>query len=291
LVLAIENLGGIIGSGTDDGTVARMPLDALALALGAAGLHALWNLLLARERDTEAATAVALVALVAVLVLPAALTWRVDADAIPFIAGSAALELAYVALLATAYRRYELSLVYPVARGLAPVLALLIVVAAGGARPSTLGIVGVLAVAGGVLLVRGARGDLGGLVFGIVIAAAIAGYTVVDRYGIGHAAAGPYLLLVMLGPALVYPLFVGVGRTRAAVSGVTVVIGGASASAYLLVLLALRLASAPAVAAVRESSVVIATAAAAVVLHERVSSTRLAGAAVVAAGVALLALS
>ena len=157
-----------------------MPLDALALALGAAALHALWNLLLARERDTEAATAVALVALVAVLVLPAALTWRVDGDAVPFIVGSAALELAYVALLAAAYRRYELSVVYPVARGLAPVLALLIVVAAGGARPSTLGVVGVLAVAGGVLLVRGARGDLGGLVFGIVIAAAIAGYTVVD---------------------------------------------------------------------------------------------------------------
>jgi len=268
-----------------------MPLDALALALGAAGLHALWNLLLARERDTEAATAVALVALVAVLVLPAALTWRVDADAIPFIVGSAALELAYVALLATAYRRYELSLVYPVARGLAPVLALLIVVAAGGARPSTVGVVGVVAVAIGVLLVRGARGDLRGLAFGIVIAAAIAGYTVVDRYGIRHAAAGPYLLLVMLGPALVYPFFVGVRRARTAVAPVTVVIGGASAAAYLLVLLALRLASAPAVAAVRESSVVIATAAAAVVLHERVSSTRLAGAAVVAAGVALLALS
>jgi drug/metabolite transporter (DMT)-like permease len=268
-----------------------MPLDALALALGAAGLHALWNLLLARERDTEAATAVALVTLVVVLVLPAALTWRVDADAVPFIVGSAALELAYVALLATAYRRYELSLVYPVARGLAPVLALLIVVAAGGARPSTLGVVGVLAVAVGVLLVRGAKGDLGGLVFGIVIAAAIAGYTVVDRYGIHHAAAGPYLLLVMLGPALVYLLAIGRTRVRAAVSPATVVIGTAFAAAYLLVLLALRLASAPAVAAVRESSVVIATAAAAVVLHERVSSTRLAGAAVVAAGVALLALS
>ena len=36
-----------------------MPADALALALGAAALHALWNLLLAREADTEAATAVA----------------------------------------------------------------------------------------------------------------------------------------------------------------------------------------------------------------------------------------
>jgi drug/metabolite transporter (DMT)-like permease len=268
-----------------------MPLDALLLALGAAALHAFWNLLLARERDTEAATAVALVALVAVLVLPAALTWRVDADAVPFIVGSAVLELVYVALLATAYRRYELSLVYPVARGLAPVLALLIVVAAGGARPSALGVAGVLAVAVGVLLVRGGRGGPGGLVFGIVIAAAIAGYTVVDRYGIRHAAAGPYLLLVMLGPAVVYPLAVGRRRVRAAVSPATIVVGAASAGAYLLVLLALRLASAPAVAAVRESSVVIATAAAAVVLHERVGPTRLAGAFVVAAGVSLLALS
>jgi drug/metabolite transporter (DMT)-like permease len=78
---------------------------------------------------------------------------------------------------------------------------------------------------------------------------------------------------------------------RAAVSPATVVIGAASASAYLLVLLALRLASAPAVAAVRESSVVIATTLAAVVLHERVGPTRLAGACVVVAGVALLALS
>jgi drug/metabolite transporter (DMT)-like permease len=267
-----------------------MPLDALALALGAAALHALWNLLLAREGDTEAASAVALLALVATLVVPAALTWRVEGAAVPFIVGSAALELAYVALLAIAYRRYELSLVYPVARGLAPVLALLLVVAAGAARPSSLGIVGVLAVAVGVLLVRGLRGGAG-LAFGIVIAAAIAGYTVIDRYGIRHAAAGPYLLLVMLGPALVYPLVVGTGRVRAALSPVTVVIGTLSASAYLLVLLALRLASAPAVAAVRETSVVIATAAAATFLGERVGTTRLVGAVAVAGGVALLALS
>jgi drug/metabolite transporter (DMT)-like permease len=289
-MLAIENLGGITGSGTADGTVARMPLDALALALGAAALHALWNLLLARESDTEAASAIALLALVATLALPAALTWRVESAAVPFIVGSAALELTYVALLAIAYRRYELSLVYPVARGLAPVLALLLVVAAGAARPSPLGIVGVFAVGVGVLLVRGLRGAAG-LAFGIVIAAAIAGYTVVDRYGIRHAAAGPYLLLVMLGPALVYPLVVGTRRVRASLSPVTVVIGALSASAYLLVLLALRLASAPAVAAVRETSVVIATAAAATFLGERVGPTRLAGAVVVAAGVALLALS
>jgi drug/metabolite transporter (DMT)-like permease len=274
-----------------DGTVARMPLDALALALGAAALHALWNLLLAREQDTEAASAVALLALVATLALPAALTWRVEGAAVPYIAGSAVLELAYIVLLAAAYRRFELSLVYPVARGLAPVLALLLVVAAGGARPSAIGIAGVVAVGAGVVLVRGMRGGRRGLALGIVIASAIAGYTVVDRYGIQHAAAGPYLLLVMLGPALVYPYVVGWPRVRSALGPATVVVGAASASAYLLVLLALRLASAPAVAAVRETSVVIATAAAALVLRERVGASRLAGAALVAAGVALLALS
>jgi len=105
-----------------------MPLDALALALGAAVLHALWNLLLARERDTEAATAVALISLVAVLVLPAVLTWHVESAAVPYVLGSAALELAYVGLLAAAYRRFDLSVVYPVARGLAPVLALILLI-------------------------------------------------------------------------------------------------------------------------------------------------------------------
>src|SRR5207247_6851473 len=103
--------------------------------------------------------------------------------------------------------------------------------------------------------------------------------------------AAPYLLLVMLGPALAHPLAVGTRRVMIAFSPATVAVGGASAGAYLLVLLALRLASAPAVAAVRESSVVIATALAAVMLRERVGRGRVAGAALVAAGVALLALS
>src|SRR2546423_13796137 len=113
-----------------------MPVSALALALAAAALHALWNLLLARERDTEATTAVAVLVFVVALVPLAAATWRVDGGAVPYILGSAALELVYFALLAAAYRRFELSLVYPLARGFAPVLALVIVLVAVGARPS-----------------------------------------------------------------------------------------------------------------------------------------------------------
>jgi drug/metabolite transporter (DMT)-like permease len=265
--------------------------EALGLALAAAGLHALWNLLLARERDTEATTAVSLVVFVAALAPLAAATWRVEGAAVPYIVASAALELAYIALLAAAYRRFELSLVYPLARGLAPVLTLVIVVVVVGASPSGGEIAGVAAVAVGILLVRGVRRSARGSGLAVVIAAAIAGYTVVDRYGIRHANAAPYLLLVMLGPAIAYPLTVGRARLAAAVRPIAAVIGVASAATYLLVLLALRLASAPSVSAVRETSVVIAVVLARVFLQEPVGVRRLAGAATVVGGVALLAFS
>ncbi len=268
-----------------------MSAEALGLALAAAGLHALWNLLLARERDTEAVTAVSLVVFVVALAPLAAATWRVESAAVPYILGSSALELGYIALLAAAYRRFELSLVYPLARGLAPVLALVLVVVAVGASPSGGEIAGVVAVAVGILLVRGARRSGRGSGLALPIAAAIAGYTVVDRYGIRHANAAPYLLLVMLGPALAYPLSVGRERLAAAARPVSAAIGVASAATYLLVLFALRLASAPSVSAVRETSVVIAVVLARLFLQEPVGPRRLAGAAIVVAGVALLAVT
>src|SRR5438067_850327 len=101
-----------------------MPVTALVLALTAAFVHALWNLLLARARDTEAATAVALLVAVVAFAPVAAVAWRVDWAVWPFVVATGAFELAYFALLAAAYRRSELSLVYPLARGTAPVLVL-----------------------------------------------------------------------------------------------------------------------------------------------------------------------
>jgi drug/metabolite transporter (DMT)-like permease len=263
---------------------------ALALALGAAALHAVWNLLLRRSSDTEAATAVSAIAFVLVLAPFAAASWDVDADAWRYVLPSGLLELLYLALLAAAYRRFELSLVYPVARGLAPVAALVYAVAVVGTDPSAGEIAGVAVVAAGVLLVRGARGSRGAAL-GLAIAAVIGGYTVIDRYGIQHANAFSYAFLILLPAALIYPPFVGLRRVRSAAVPVNVLVGVLSAAAYLLVLLALRRASAPAVAAVRETGVVIAAVLGAAFLHERVGVVRYAGALLVVLGIALLALA
>jgi hypothetical protein len=75
---------------------------ALLLALAAAVLHALWNLLLARAPDVQAATAAAF-AIGVVLYVPLAVArWDVGSEAVPYIAISAAFELAYLVLLAGA---------------------------------------------------------------------------------------------------------------------------------------------------------------------------------------------
>jgi len=270
-----------------------VPTSALFLALAAAGLHAFWNLLVARARDVEAATAVVLATSVVLYAPVAALTWDVDRDVWPYALGSSVLELAYVVLLAAAYRRADLSVVYPVARGGAPVLVLLAGIAVVGTRTSAAEVVGVLLVAAGIVLVRGLRVEPGsGLPFGLAIACTIAAYTLVDNAGIEHADPFGYLQLVMAGPALVYLAAIlavkGTKPVRAEVTLASFLAAIASFGAYGLALAALQLASAASVAAVRETSIVIAVALAAPVLRERVDARRLAGAGVVVAGVALL---
>jgi drug/metabolite transporter (DMT)-like permease len=270
-----------------------MPADALALALAAAALHALWNVLVAGSRDTQGATAAALVVAMVAFAPVAAVTWRVEGAAVPFIAASAALELVYFALLALAYGRAQLSLVYPLTRGLAPVLVLVLSVAALGLGTSAGEVAGVVVVAAGIVLVRDAHGRIDRITLAMVLAigGAIAGYTLVDRYGVRHANPLTYLELVLVVPTVAYALTLGTQRTRSALTWRTAGAGLAMFGAYALVLAALRLASAASVAAVRESSIVIAVGLAALVLREPVGRWRIAGAVLVTAGVALIALA
>jgi drug/metabolite transporter (DMT)-like permease len=259
--------------------------DALGLALAAALVHALWNLLLAGARDSQAATAVGM-CVGCVLFLPV-LLGDVSAGAWPYVIASSALELAYFALLALAYSRSELSAVYPLARGSAPVFVLLV-----GGVALLLQAVGVVLVACGVLLVRGLRrGEWRETVLALGVGACIAGYTLVDKSGLRHADPLPYLELVLIVPALAYAGWIGRSRLRAALDWHAALAGVGMFGAYALTLAALRLAPAAAVAAVRETSIVIATLLGAVVLHEAVGRARAAGAVAIVAGVAAIALA
>jgi drug/metabolite transporter (DMT)-like permease len=207
-----------------------------------------WNLLLAGARDSHAFAVIVLLVGAIVGAPVAVFFWDFHAAVWPFLIASSALELAYFGLLAFAYTHAELSVVYPLARGLAPVLVLAGAVAFTGADTTPRQVSGVVLVGTGIMLVRGVRGGRGAWL-AIVIGCVIASYTVVDKHGVAHASPVSYLELM------------------------TIFTGVAYASIFV---------------AFRGSGVLVATALAAVFLHERVTPWRAAGAALVVAGVALL---
>ncbi|MBA2254664.1 MAG: EamA family transporter [Chloroflexi bacterium] len=274
-----------------------MPPLAMALALGAALLHASWNLALARSRDPQLVTAIGMLAGSLLLLPVALLDWRVGLEAWPFIALSAVLELVYFIALAAAYQRADLSLVYPVSRGVAPVLVLVVSALLLGVATSAGQVAGVVLVAAGVLLVRGVarvgHAEARHLGLALAIGGLIASYTLVDKEGLRFASPIAYLVLIILPAALGYLLVLwrirGGPAIRAAFGPVPAVGGVAIVGAYGLVLMALSLAPAAAVSATRESSVVIATLLAGPLLGERVGARRILGAVVVVAGIAALA--
>ena len=271
-----------------------MPTAALVLALLSAVSSAVWNLLVKQSSDTEAVTAVAL-AMGVIVFSPVLAFGHISLPAWPYMIASAALELTYFVLLTAAYRRAELSLVFPLARGMAPVLVLLIGLVALNDRASAGELAGVLLVAVGAMAVRGIRlaGGFADTGMALLIAVCIAGYTLVDKHGVTLASPAAYLEVVMA--LLVLPYLALVARSRGLeplrreLRPRTAIIGIGIIGGYALVLYGLRLAAAAPVAAVRESSVVIGTALAAIVLRERVGPARFCGACLVAAGVTVLA--
>jgi drug/metabolite transporter (DMT)-like permease len=207
---------------------------------------------------------------------------------------SAVLEAAYYLLLSAAYKRGELSAVYPVARGAAPVLILAAGILGVGGAVGAIQVVGVVVVAAGLVAVRGSGGDRSALPFALGTAATIAAYTLIDRDGLAHADPLPYLWLV-LAPSTALTIAVttrqqGARAITTALGPPTVIAGLATFGAYALVLAALQRAPAAPVAAVRETSIVLAVAAGALILREPVSRRRWAGAIAVTAGVCLVAL-
>ena len=165
-----------------------MGLDALALVLTAAVLHAVWNLA-AKQVPADGVAFVHLYVVgSAVLWLPVAVAWVLAAHERPswswLVAAlvTAVLHIAYQLVLQGGYERGDLNVVYPLARGTGPLVTFVVAVTVLGEHPGPIAVAGVLAVVAGVLLISlGGPGQGGstraGVVWGVATGVAIAAYT------------------------------------------------------------------------------------------------------------------
>lgn len=283
---------------------------AIALVLCAAVIHAAWNALAKRAHHptvflwSSVAVATLVLAPLGLRYVPAE---GIPSSAIPFVIATTLIHAVYFYALARGYASGgDLSLVYPIARGLGvalvPVTALLLL----DERPSPLGAAGVALVVAGIAAISlasregGLRGNKYRLARGtgwaVLTGLTIAAYSLVDKVGVSRLHPLPYLGLLGVGMTLV--LVPVVWRARAALVHewrvnwrAILVASTLNLTSYLLVLFAFRLAKTGYVVAAREASIVLSVLIGWLWLGESGPGRRLVGAAVVLAGVACVALA
>ncbi|MEO7664702.1 MAG: EamA family transporter [Candidatus Limnocylindrales bacterium] len=297
-----------------------MPAVALVLVIIAAVLHAGWNVLLKTSGD-PLRSAVRLQAIGTAILVPIGIVaWLVSgrpglpAEGVALAVVSGLLEAAYFICLSAAYSRGDLSLVYPLARGSAPLLAIVIGLGLLGERLAPLAGLGVACLVVGILVVArpwrvlqaAGREHRGAVGWALATGATIAAYSAVDRLGVRTMEPWLYGSVLAVCATTILATAVAVGRRRGLVSAPPAggrapslvrdgVAGGLSLTAYLLILFAYSLAPLAAVAPLRESGIVIAAAWGAIRLGEssggRESLVRIGAAALVVLGAVLLAIA
>lgn len=292
-----------------------MPLEALALVIFAGLIHAIWNIA-AKKADGDARFACFTALVMMVFWAPVGLwlgwqqipAWgRVEWAVV---AASGVLHVAYYVVLLRGYRKADLTVVYPLARGSGPLLSSLIAIVFLGEQISALGGIGIAAVVGGVFLVAGGP-DLfrqandplqrvrlrKGLTYGLLTGVFIASYTVLDGYSVKVLLLSPILLDYVGNFFRLAFLLPTVLRDRPAAvllwakqRKYAVLVGVISPVSYVLVLYAMQVAPLSHVAPAREVSMLFAALLGGHLLGEGGRVVRLLGAVCIAVGVMSLAL-
>jgi drug/metabolite transporter (DMT)-like permease len=274
-----------------------MPTDVALAVLFGALLHATWNTLVKASADKLALTvlvccAAALWSLPAVMLLPAPApeSWR-------FIAQSALIHLFYFSFVGLAYARVDLSVAYPLMRGLPPLATTALAMAWLGEAPGLTALAGVGLVSAGLLVLlaestRSGALDRRALAVVLVVAATVVAYTLNDALGArasGHAGAYLAWLLLLIAPGMLVTGLVTRGprqlwSTARSTWKIALLGGACTAVSYGITLWAMKHAPVSLVAALREVSVILAIVIAAWVLRERFGWVRIASVGLVCAG-------
>jgi drug/metabolite transporter (DMT)-like permease len=222
----------------------------------------------------------------------------------PFIVASAAVHIVYFLLVGRLYHSADLSVAYPMMRGLAPLIAAVIAFATLGEAPGPIASLGVGALVAGVLTM-GASGlahgriDRSTIVVAVTNSAVIAVYSVIDGQGARLSGAGAafafaynswadaltaiaYLPIILCLRGRAVAVAFSHDRARGLIGGLAAFIG------YAIVVWAMTQAPIASVAALRETSVVFATIIGVVALGEPFHAQRAFAALVILAGIILL---
>ncbi len=278
-----------------------MTFAAVLIVLTAAFLHASWNALIKTATDRLAVLGLLNVGHVVFGIILAANSQMPEIASWPYIAASTLIHFGYYALLYQAYKLGDLSQVYPIARGMSPILVALGAQVFAGETLPVLAWVGVLTASGGIFLLSG--DVFFGKVPKLAVAAAmgtglmIASYSLVDGLGVRLAgSAGGYIgwLFIFEGLAAVY-IFAIMGERRFKLPRKTLLLGllggVISALAYGLVIYVKSFSPLGMVSTLRETSVVIAAIIGVVLLGERPWKKRIFASVIVAAGVVIIGFS
>ena len=278
-----------------------MPIEIAAMVLVAALAHAAWNALVKGD-DDRLVTLGAVNAMRFLLCIPAVLVLPLpDRASWPYLLASAILHVGYYIFLLSAYRFGDLSKVYPLARGLSPLIVAAGAFALAGERLGPVALAGVAIACAGIASLSfgddATRADehRRGVLFAAGTALFIAGYTITDGMGArlsGHAVSYVAWLTILDG----LPMLLAAGALRrpafarhlAARAWKSVAGGALQLTAYGLVVWALSIAPMAAVSALRETSVLFAAIIGVKLLGEPLGARRIAAAALVAAGVVMI---
>lgn len=274
----------------------------LTLVLTAAVFHASWNALVKIGGDPWVRLAVVngVGMVCAALLLP--FVEAPNAEVWPFILGSVAIHQVYFVTVALQYRFGDLSHVYPISRGTAPILVAAAAFIFAGETLNPAGIAAVIVICAAIISLtfesRWRTGEGKGVFFALCTSVTIGVYTVID--GLGGRTADDvfsYIVYLFLIDGIPFGLLVIFMRRR--VLGPTLkahwktgVLGGVLAFlGYALVIWAMTLTPMTYVSALRETSVILAALIGAIMLGEPFGRRRVIAAAGVAFGVVLLQLS
>lgn len=273
-----------------------MPGSAVALVLGAALVHATWNLLLKGARDGALAITMAAIG-GAVIAFPVSLLFgTVPSESLPYLGVSIGLQAGYYTALAAAYRRAAISTAYPIARGLGPLLAALGGAIFLGDTISAAGWLGVVVVVAGIALIALSNRRLEGITYALITGLFIGAYTVVDTAGARVAESGfVYTATLYAGLAVVMVPLLYARRGTAGLRQIfthegagLMMLGVLGVVAYSMVLAAARIAPIGLVAPSREIAIVFGVIGGRLFFSEPVGWRRGIGAVVTVAGVAIL---